>query len=115
MLAIPIAWVADEIVAKEKGKCMRRPLLRVCDSIFRPVLSAHDGGISMNRYSVALAMHMLMICSCQSLEAPPRPTSTHYSHNFLIVHGAWGGGWAFRDVESMLLADGHKVHRPTLT
>lgn len=34
---------------------------------------------------------------------------------FVIVHGAWGGGWAFREVDRFLTADGHKVYRPTLT
>jgi pimeloyl-ACP methyl ester carboxylesterase len=34
---------------------------------------------------------------------------------FVIVHGAWGGGWAFRQVDDLLSAQGHKVYRPTLT
>jgi len=34
---------------------------------------------------------------------------------FVIVHGAWGGGWAFKEVERLLRADGHLVYRPTLT
>ncbi len=34
---------------------------------------------------------------------------------FLLVHGAWGGGWAFKQLESILRASGHNVLRPTLT
>lgn len=34
---------------------------------------------------------------------------------YVIVHGAWGGGWAFRKVDSLLTAAGAKVYRPTLT
>jgi pimeloyl-ACP methyl ester carboxylesterase len=34
---------------------------------------------------------------------------------YVIVHGAWGGGWQFKTVDEMLSADGHKVYRPTLT
>lgn len=34
---------------------------------------------------------------------------------FLLVHGAWGGGWAFKQLESILRASGHEVLRPTLT
>lgn len=34
---------------------------------------------------------------------------------YVLVHGAWGGGWAFRTVDSMLTAAGHRVYRPTLT
>jgi alpha-beta hydrolase superfamily lysophospholipase len=33
----------------------------------------------------------------------------------VIVHGAWGGGWAFKEVDGMLSAQGHTVYRPTLT
>jgi pimeloyl-ACP methyl ester carboxylesterase len=36
-------------------------------------------------------------------------------HTYILVHGAWGGGWAFRTVDSMLTAAGHHVYRPTLT
>lgn len=34
---------------------------------------------------------------------------------YVIVHGAWGGGWAFKKVDSLLTADGNLVYRPTLT
>jgi len=34
---------------------------------------------------------------------------------FTIVHGGWGGGWEWRDVEMLLRARGHDVTRPTLT
>ncbi len=40
---------------------------------------------------------------------------THRRYTYVIVHGAWGGGWAFGEVDSMLTADGQKVFRPTLT
>lgn len=34
---------------------------------------------------------------------------------FVIVHGAWGGGWEWKDVASELRAEGHEVYTPTLT
>ncbi len=34
---------------------------------------------------------------------------------FVIVHGAWGGGWSWKEVDQLLTADGHTVYRPTLT
>lgn len=37
----------------------------------------------------------------------------HYT--FVIVHGAWGGGWDWRTVDSLLTREGHKVVRVTLT
>jgi pimeloyl-ACP methyl ester carboxylesterase len=33
----------------------------------------------------------------------------------VIVHGAWGGSWAFRRVESLLREKGDNVYRPQLT
>jgi pimeloyl-ACP methyl ester carboxylesterase len=34
---------------------------------------------------------------------------------FVLVHGAWGGGWEWREVERLLRKLGHEVTRPTLT
>jgi pimeloyl-ACP methyl ester carboxylesterase len=34
---------------------------------------------------------------------------------YVIVHGAWGGSWAFRRVGALLGAQGHTVYRPSLT
>ena len=39
----------------------------------------------------------------------PAPTT------FVLVHGAWHGGWCWRRVDDMLTAKGHKVFTPTLT
>ena len=37
------------------------------------------------------------------------------SKTFLLVHGAWHGGWCWRRVADSLTARGHKVFTPTLT
>jgi pimeloyl-ACP methyl ester carboxylesterase len=34
---------------------------------------------------------------------------------FVLVHGAWHGGWCWRKVTPLLRAAGHEVHAPTLT
>ena len=34
---------------------------------------------------------------------------------FVLVHGAWHGGWCWRRVADLLAAKGHKVFTPTLT
>jgi pimeloyl-ACP methyl ester carboxylesterase len=34
---------------------------------------------------------------------------------YVIVHGAWGGGWDWKAVDSALTARGHHVHRVSLT
>lgn len=60
---------------------------------------------------------LLSIALSHATETPPStptaPTAAH--HTYVIVHGAWGGGWAFREVDQLLTANGHKVFRPTLT
>ncbi len=35
--------------------------------------------------------------------------------NFVLVHGAWHGGWCYRDTAKALRAAGHNVFTPTLT
>lgn len=35
--------------------------------------------------------------------------------NFVLVHGAWHGGWCWQRVVQRLAAAGHRVHAPTLT
>lgn len=35
--------------------------------------------------------------------------------NYLLVHGAWHGGWYWRRVADLLVAAGHRVFAPTLT
>jgi pimeloyl-ACP methyl ester carboxylesterase len=34
---------------------------------------------------------------------------------YVLVHGAWGGGWAWKAVDQLLTQRGHTVYRPTLT
>jgi len=34
---------------------------------------------------------------------------------YVLLHGAWHGGWAWRRVAPLLRAAGHEVHAPTLT
>ncbi len=40
---------------------------------------------------------------------------TPASKTFVLVHGAWHGGWCWRRVADLLGAKGHKVFTPTLT
>jgi pimeloyl-ACP methyl ester carboxylesterase len=36
-------------------------------------------------------------------------------HTYVLVHGAWAGGWEWKKVGDRLTADGHTVYRPTHT
>ena len=53
---------------------------------------------------------------CAALAAAPSPASPAPSgRTYVIVHGAWGGGWDWRKVDDLLSAGGTPVFRPTLT
>src|SRR5688572_32198128 len=45
---------------------------------------------------------------------PPAGTSTKAA-TFVLVHGAWHGGWCWQRVNDRLTAQGHRVFAPTLT
>ena len=59
---------------------------------------------------VALLAALAVVAS--PVVAQPAPGA---ASSFVIVHGAWGGGWAWQKVDRMLRARGHEVYRPTLT
>ena len=43
------------------------------------------------------------------------PATAGRKFTYVIVHGAWGGGWDWKHVDDLLTADGNKVYRATLT
>jgi hypothetical protein len=48
--------------------------------------------------------------------APPAHAQSRVeSKTFVLVHGAWHGGWCWRRVSDLLEQHGHKVFSPTLT
>lgn len=54
---------------------------------------------------------LLLAAPCVQAQKPqviPKPV-------FVIVHGAWGGSWAFRKVDSLMTQKGAIVYRPSLT
>ena len=63
-----------------------------------------------------LALSMLVAAALlappAAAEEEPRPSG---QRTYVLVHGAWGGGWAWRDVADRLRARGHEAYRPTLT
>jgi pimeloyl-ACP methyl ester carboxylesterase len=62
------------------------------------------------------ALALVLCAGCQIAPHPDVPIqNATYSNTFVIVHGAWGGGWAFKEVDRLLTLDGNKVYRPTLT
>ena len=70
---------------------------------------------SLARRTFTLALIVAAsLCTGRSATAASAPAGAP-GFTYVIVHGAWGGGWAFREVERRLRADGHTVYRPTLT
>jgi pimeloyl-ACP methyl ester carboxylesterase len=54
-------------------------------------------------------------CKTQSPStAAPAPVKQQQT-TYVIVHGAWGGGWDWKHVDHLLTADGNTVYRPTLS
>jgi len=43
------------------------------------------------------------------------PAAAQAGRTFVLVHGAWHGGWCWRRVSDLLQARGHKVFAPTMT
>jgi pimeloyl-ACP methyl ester carboxylesterase len=54
-------------------------------------------------------------CKTNPSSAPPHAAVTGRPSTYVIVHGAWGGGWDWKHVADLLTADGNTVYRPTLT
>lgn len=55
---------------------------------------------------------MLMGCKTHRSSAPETDSG---KNTYVLVHGAWGGGWDWRPVDDSLTADGNKVFRVSLT
>ncbi len=53
---------------------------------------------------------LLFLLTYTTLSAQPSGSGI-----YVIVHGAFGGAWAFKKVDSLLTARGYKVYRATLT
>ena len=53
--------------------------------------------------------------SVAALGGTPAMAQTSAPKTFVLVHGAWHGGWCWRRVSDLLEKKGHKVFSPTLT
>jgi pimeloyl-ACP methyl ester carboxylesterase len=69
---------------------------------------------------IPLAMAFVCLTACvgcktNSPSASRQPAATGGKCTYVLVHGAWGGGWDWKHVDRLLAADGNEVYRPTLT
>src|SRR5258705_4188923 len=58
---------------------------------------------------------LFLLVFMSATEYHPAYSQTTSKPIYVIVHGAWGGGWAFKKVDSLLREKGCIVYRPTLT
>ena len=68
-------------------------------------------------FSICLALGfacLTVFVGCKT-NCPATASPDHQKFTYVIVHGAWGGGWDWKHVDQLLTADGNKVYRPTLT
>ncbi len=61
---------------------------------------------------VLVVVSLAIFSGCQT--AAPIAASPD-KNIYVLVHGAWGGGWDWRHVDDLLTGDGNKVFRATLT
>ncbi len=68
--------------------------------------------ITKFHYRIVLFLFFIMTSFLSVQAQPQRPLNKPV---IVIVHGAWGGGWAWRDVAQLFKLQGFEVFRPTLT
>ena len=68
----------------------------------------------LNRSFFTVAFGLCLLASLVGCKTDP-PVVAPRHPTYVLVHGAFGGGWDWRQVDDLLAADGCKVFRPTLT
>ena len=58
---------------------------------------------------------LLMFTLVVAVSGQTQNPTTNTKPTIVIVHGAWGGAWAFRRVDALLRDKGFNVYRPQLT
>jgi pimeloyl-ACP methyl ester carboxylesterase len=69
-------------------------------------------------FSICLALTFACLTAftgCETNHQPASPPARSQKPTYVIVHGAWGGGWDWKHMDDLITADGNTVYRPTLT
>jgi pimeloyl-ACP methyl ester carboxylesterase len=71
----------------------------------------------MNKRNLIVVLILLVLCAFNASESSAQmaKTDTPAKPTIVIVHGAWGGAWAFKKVEALLREKNFQVYRPQLT
>ena len=65
---------------------------------------------------MAVSRRHLIAATGLAAAAPALPIrAARPKRTFVLVHGAWHGGWCWRDLADILTKKGHRVFAPTLT
>ena len=67
------------------------------------------------RFRTLLLTLALMFTQVVAVSGQTQSPTTNAKPTIVIVHGAWGGSWAFRRVDALLREKGFNVYRPQLT
>lgn len=67
------------------------------------------------RLFVSPCLILFLATTLHTSHAQTTKTGPTAKPTIVIVHGAWGGSWAFRKVEALLREQGCNVYRPQLT
>ena len=70
---------------------------------------------SRSRREVLAAATLAAIAAPVFVHATPQSRDAAKAATFVLVHGAWHGGWCWQRVCDRLTAAGHRVFAPTLT
>jgi len=68
----------------------------------------------MKKRNLFVTFVLLVLVGISGNAQTPR-NETSSKPTIVIVHGAWGGAWAFKKVDAMLRQKGFEVYRPQLT
>ena len=69
----------------------------------------------MNRRMLLTGLASASALLAGPLRAQTAATPAAGAKTYVLVHGAWGGGWIWRDVTEALRQQGHVVVTPTQT
>jgi pimeloyl-ACP methyl ester carboxylesterase len=70
----------------------------------------------MKQRNLSVILVLLVLCAFNARVTNAQPkTAAKQKPTIVIVHGAWGGAWAFKKVEALLRDKGFDVYRPQLT
>jgi pimeloyl-ACP methyl ester carboxylesterase len=63
----------------------------------------------------ALNPLLIVVCLMIGVSGTAQTSTASKKPVYVIVHGAWGGSWAFKKVDSLMSEQGCLVYRPSLT